>query len=212
MDSRTHADALIILLHGVGSAGQNMMALADAWRPPLPDCVFTAPDAPFAFEHGPGRQWFSIAGVTDENRPQRIALARPAFDQVIRTELERHGFEDRLDRIVLVGFSQGSMMLFDAVASGRWPVAAGVAFAGRLGSPPPFEPAHGTRLLLVHGAADNVVPATEMAQARAALHAYGLDVETRLFPGLGHTISPDGAALARAFSAGSLAAEDSLAR
>lgn len=205
MNLRARAGALIILLHGVGSTGQNMMALAEAWRPSLPGTVFAAPDGPVAFEHGPGRQWFSIAGVTDENRPQRIAAARPAFDQVIRTQLERHGFEDRLDHVVLVGFSQGSMMLLDAVVSGRWPVAAGVAFSGRLASPPPFEPSHGTRLLLLHGEADGVVPAGETVQARATLHAYGLDVESRLLPGLGHTISPEGAATAQAFIAASLA-------
>jgi phospholipase/carboxylesterase len=212
MDSLTHADALIILLHGVGSNGLNMMALAEAWRPSLPGTAFAAPDGPFAFEHGPGRQWFSIAGVTDQNRPQRIAAARSAFDQVIRMQLERHGFEDRLDRVALVGFSQGSMMLLDAVVSGRWSVAAGVAFSGRLASPPPFEPSHGTKLLLLHGSADGVVPAAEMGQARTALHAYGLDVETSLFPGLGHTISAEGATMAQAFIAASLAAEDSLAR
>jgi phospholipase/carboxylesterase len=205
MDPRTHANALVILLHGVGSDGQNMMALADAWRPSLSGAAFAAPDGPFAFEHGPGRQWFSIAGVTDENRPTRIAAARPAFDQVIRTQLEQHGFEDHLDRVVLVGFSQGSMMLLDAVVSGRWPVAAGVAFSGRLASPPPFEPSYGTRLLLLHGAADSVVPATEMGQARAALRAYGLDVDCQLFPGLGHTISAEGAAMAQAFIVASLA-------
>ncbi|MBJ6128362.1 alpha/beta hydrolase [Microvirga splendida] len=212
MDSRTHADALVILLHGVGSDGQNMMGLADAWRPLLPGAVFAAPDGAFAFEHGPGRQWFSIAGVTDENRPERIAAARPAFDQIIRTQLEHHDFEHRLDRVVFVGFSQGSMMLLDAVASGRWPVAAGVAFSGRLASPPPIQPAHGTKLLLLHGAADGVVPATEMGQARATLQAYGLDIDSQLFPGLGHTISAEGAAMAQAFIAASLAAEDSLAR
>jgi phospholipase/carboxylesterase len=205
MDLRTHADALLILLHGVGSNGQNTTALAEAWRPSLPGIMFAAPDGPFAFEHGSGRQWFSIAGVTDQNRPQRIATARPAFDQVIRVQLEQHGFEDRLDRVVLVGFSQGSMMLLDAVVSGRWPVAAGVAFSGRLASLPPFEPSHGTRLLLLHGAADSVVPAAEMGQARATLRAYGLDVESKLFPGLGHTISSEGAAMAQAFIAASLA-------
>ena len=44
-----------------------------------------------------------------------------------------------------------------------------------------------------------------MGQARTALHAYGLDVETKLFPGLGHTISAGGAMMAQAFIAASLA-------
>jgi phospholipase/carboxylesterase len=127
-------------------------------------------------------------------------------------QIERHGFEDRLDRVVFVGFSQGSMMLLDAVVSGRWPIAAGIAFSGRLASPPPFEPSRGTKVLLIHGASDGVVPATETVQAAATLRASGLTAESRLFPGLGHTISPEGAALAQAFIAAALTAENSLLR
>ena len=146
--------------------------------------------------------------MTDQNRPERIAAARPAFDQVIQAQLERHGFAGRLDRVVFVGFSQGSMMLLDAVVSGRWPIAAGVAFSGRLASPAPFEPSYGTRLLLVHGSADTVVPAGEMEQARRGLTAAGLDVESRLIPGLGHTISTEGFATAWSFIASVLSAPD----
>ena len=54
MKLHSHADALVILLHGVGSNGQDMMVLADAWRPSLPGVVFVGPDAPFAFEGGHG--------------------------------------------------------------------------------------------------------------------------------------------------------------
>ena len=185
--------ALIILLHGVGSNGQNMLSLANAWREALPDVAFSTPDAPFSFDHGTGYQWFSIAGVTERDRPQRIAAGRAAFDQVILTEVEKHGFADRLDRVVLVGFSQGSMMLIDAVITGRWPVAAGIAFAGRLASSPPFPRAHQTRMLLIHGAADAVVPPLELERASAALEAAGFTVVSRLLPGVGHTVSPKAA-------------------
>ena len=190
MKLHSHADALVILLHGVGSNGQNMMALADGWRPSLPGVVFVGPDAPFAFEGGHGRQWFSIAGVTDRNRSQRIEAARQDFDRVIRMQIERHGFEDRLDRVVFVGFSQGSMMLLDAVVSGRWPVAAGIAFSGRLASPPPFEPSRGTKVLLIHGASDGVVPATETVQAAATLRACGLRTRRKINASIGKSITP----------------------
>lgn len=207
MNSRTNPDTLIILLHGVGSNGQNMMALADAWRETLPGAAFTAPDAPFALDQGAGRQWFSVAGVTEQNRPERIAAARPDFDRVVRSEIEKHGFADRPDRVALVGFSQGSMMLLDAVATGRLPVAAGVALAGRLATRPPYDPSPGTKLLLIHGAADAVVPVAELEQARTTLGASGFAVESQLFPNVGHTTDPEAATLAGEFLRASLAVE-----
>ncbi|WP_024816446.1 dienelactone hydrolase family protein [Methylopila sp. 73B] len=204
MTSTPSPDGLVVLLHGVGSNGRDLLALAAPWRPFLPDISFVAPDGPFAFDQGPGRQWFSVAGVTPENRPARIAAARSAFDKVMRFELDRHGFRDRLDRVVLVGFSQGSMMALDAVACGRWPVTAAVAVSGRLASPTPYSPSTGTKILLLHGSSDPIVPSWETTRAEEVLRAEGLDVTSRIFPGLGHAISAEGASLARDFIAAAL--------
>jgi phospholipase/carboxylesterase len=207
MTRQSEAESLIILLHGVGSNGQIMRALADAWRETLPGSAFVAPDAPFAFDRGAGRQWFSISGVTEQNRARRIAAARPDFDRVVRREIHKHGFTNRLDRVGLVGFSQGSIMLLDAVATGRLPVGAGVAFAGRLGISPPYDAAPGTRLLLLHGAADAVVPVAEFERALTAFEESGCTVESRLFPNVGHTIIPEAAVLAGEFLRATLAVE-----
>lgn len=194
--------ALVIFLHGVGSRGADLAGLGDLWRPQLPDTAFAAPDAPFAFDQGgPGRQWFSVRGVTVADRPQRVADAREAFDQTIREIVEANGLGDRLDRVAFVGFSQGSIMALDAVASGRWPVGAVVAFSGRLASPKPLTPATGTKVLLVHGDADPVIPAQESAQAEATLQAACVDARQQRLRGLGHTISAEGAAIAGNFLA-----------
>lgn len=203
MASPNQIHSLVILLHGVGSNGQNMEMLADALRPALPNTTFVSPDALFP-GNGAGRQWFSIAGVTEANRPQRIADVRSEFDRLIGHLIEKHGFENRLDRVVLLGFSQGSMMLLDAIATGRWPVAAGIAFSGRLASLPPLSPSPDTRILLLHGSADPVVPSIELERAEAALKAAGSVVEAKLFPGLGHSVSQEGLDLAQAFIATSL--------
>jgi len=204
MTPSTSPDGLVVLLHGVGSNGRDMLDLAEAWRPSLPNVSFVAPDGPFAFDQGPGRQWFSIAGVVPENRPARIAAARSAFDEVLSSELDRCGFGDRLDRVVLVGFSQGSMMVLDAIASGRWPVAAAVSISGRLASPTPYSPSVATKILLLHGSADPVVPSGETTRAEEVLRAEGLDVTSRIFPGLGHTVSAEGATIARGFISAAL--------
>ncbi|MEJ6782905.1 alpha/beta hydrolase [Aminobacter sp. Piv2-1] len=203
------ANSLVIFLHGVGSRGADLMPLAQSWQHVLP-ADFAAPDGPSAFDGGgQGRQWFSIAGVTEANRPQRIVAARPAFDEVLGNIIDQHGLSQRLDRVALVGFSQGSIMALDAVASGRWPVAAVVAYSGRLASPRPLAPAGSTSALLVHGAADTVIPAASSTEAAATLREHGLEAQSVILPGVGHTITAQGAQLGADFIAKRLAAHSS---
>jgi phospholipase/carboxylesterase len=188
---------LVILLHGVGSNGANMAALGRALAPALPGIVFESPDAPHG--SGPHREWFSVTGVTEANRPGRVVAARPGFDAVIATLIEQHGFSNALDRVALLGFSQGSIMALDALASGRWPVGAVVAFSGRLASPPPLAPATCTPLLLVHGDADPIMPSGESIRAAEQLKAAGVRTSISIEPGLGHQISNGGLAEAARF-------------
>jgi phospholipase/carboxylesterase len=184
---------LVILLHGVGSNGADLAPLGESWKPRLPGAVFVSPDAPEPSNFGTGYQWFSVAGVTEENRPARITAARAAFDAVVSGIVEENGFDGRLDRVVLVGFSQGTIMSLDAVASGRWPVAAVVGFSGRLASERPLTPSAATKIMLIHGTSDSVIPSWETEKAQTELKAAGMAVETVIEPGLGHTISIGGA-------------------
>ncbi|MBB3962604.1 alpha/beta hydrolase [Rhizobium metallidurans] len=202
--STTASPMLVIMLHGVGSSGPDLAPLADLWKNALPGAVFASPNAPSPSSFGAGYQWFSVAGVTEENRSGRIKEARPAFDATMSAIINENGFADRLERVVLVGFSQGTIMALDAVASGRWPVGAVVGFSGRLASPLPLAPAVRTPVLLVHGSADPVIPAAETTRAAAALQPLGMSVETIIVPGLGHTISAEGAARAGSFMAETL--------
>ncbi len=190
---------LVILLHGVGSNGDDLAPLGKSWEPRLPGITFVSPNAPQPSDFGMGYQWFSVANVTPENRPARIAAARPSFDAVIHGIIEENGFSDRLDRVVFVGFSQGTIMSLDAVSSGRWPIAAVIGFSGRLATEKPLTPAPGTRILLVHGTADTVIPSWETEKAADELRQIGLPVETIIEPGLGHTISMGGADRACSF-------------
>ncbi len=195
----TTQPSLIVLLHGVGSSGGDLVPLEDIWREMLPGSVFAAPDAPFAFDGGKGFQWFSIAGVTEANRFERIKASRAAFDAALGALIEQHGFSGKLDQVALVGFSQGAIMALDALASGRWPVRAIVAFAGRLATPAPLAPPAGSAALLIHGEADRVIPPIETLLAAAVLRDQGVEVESHVEPGVDHTISPEGALMAADF-------------
>ena len=134
-------------------------------------------------------------------RSERIRDARAGFDATVSRIIAENGFEGRLDRVAFLGFSQGTIMALDAIASGRWPVAAVAGFSGRLASPQPHAPSLATSVLLVHGGADPVIPASETTKAATVLETLGVKVETMIVPGLPHTISADGAARAGAFLA-----------
>jgi phospholipase/carboxylesterase len=188
------ADRLVILLHGVGANGLSIASLAEHLGLSAAMAV-AAPDAPFAFDpapHGPGRQWFSVAGVTPENRPARVAAARAPFDAVLAGIIADHGLSDALDRVALVGFSQGSIMALDAVATGRWPVGLLVAFSGRFVGPAPAVPPK-TPILIAHGRADTAIPLAEGYHAHDCLPEAEFIVENNV----GHAPGPQGMARAR---------------
>lgn len=194
------SNGLIIFLHGVGSQGASFSPLLTQWAADLPTITLAAPDAPFMFDLAPaGRQWFSIKGVTEANRAERIVTARQAFDDTLQSCITKAGFGNRLDRVVLVGFSQGSIMALDAVVSGRWPVAGVVAFSGRLASPPLYAPSTETRILLIHGDADTIMPVQEAQKAEQILTTIGMTVTCDILPGVGHTLTNSGVKRAQEF-------------
>ncbi|MGY0615989.1 alpha/beta hydrolase [Vibrio sp. FJH11] len=191
---------VVILLHGVGSNGKDLSALGDFWKPALPDTVFLSPNAPFHFDQGGGGfQWFSLTGVTTENRPQRIYEARKRFDETISRVCVEQDINPDRDKIVFVGFSQGSIMSLDALVSGRYPLAGIVAFSGRLSSPLPYENRYDTPVLLIHGKSDPVIPWSESEKAKEQLTDLGFTVEARYEDHTQHTISPEGAMAASEF-------------
>lgn len=195
------SESLIIMLHGVGSNGNDLAPLADSWRDLPATLRFASPDAPYAFDQGTGRQWFSVSGVTEANRPQRVAAARAAFDGVVSRLMTENQMAEEPRRVVLAGFSQGAIMALDAVASGRWRFAGVIAFSGRLASPAPLAPAPDVPVLLIHGAQDPVIPAGETQRAAATLQGLGGDCQSLILPGLGHGINTQGVAAAGDFIA-----------
>lgn len=196
------SEALVVFLHGVGASGADLAPLADGLRPFLPSAAFASPDAPERFDGGgPARQWFSVTGVTQATRSQRVENARIAFDRVVGNEIDKRGFAGRLDRVAFFGFSQGAIMALDAVASGRWPVRAVVAASGRLATALDTATDRATRILLLHGEDDPVIPSQETRLAAERLKIAGFEVEAKIYPRLGHGLSQAGVQAAGEFLA-----------
>lgn len=194
---------LIILLHGVGSSGADLEGLGHFFQQVMPEIEFASPDGSAAFDGGgEGYQWFSLDNITETLRTERLVAARADFAAIINNILKQHDIVAGRDKVILLGFSQGSIMALDALVTGSIPLAGVVAFSGRLASPKPYQPAVNTPVLLVHGMADSVIPWLESEAAAAALIEAGVnEVETLFEPDVTHTISGDGIARAMAFVA-----------
>jgi phospholipase/carboxylesterase len=178
---------LVLMLHGVGAAPESMASLARSVADALPDVDVRVPPAPDPFEGGRGRQWFSINGIDEQNRSERIAAALPTLERLVASELAACGLGR--DRLALVGFSQGAMMTLAMAASSR-PPATAVGIAGRLAVDRLVGGARQPDLLLLHGAQDPVVPAGCAVEAADRFRAAGYRVRLSVQPALAHAISP----------------------
>lgn len=187
------ADALVVLLHGYASKGQDLIQLASMWRDVAPGAVFLAPNAPHPCAEIPGAfQWWPPARGQGVDRSERLRATRPMLDAYLDAALARHGVPE--SRLVLAGFSQGTTAALH-VALGRPRAIAGViGFSGTLSNPESLEPHLTSRppVLLIHGDADDIVPVERLHEARAALEARDFDVTAHVSPSLGHSIDLGG--------------------
>ena len=103
------ATSLVILVHGYGSNGADLISLAPLWSDMLPHTAFVSPNAPQICPGAPGGyQWWDIAAAPRSDRAAGVRQAAPILDAFIDQQLAHYGLSD--DRLALVGFSQGTMM------------------------------------------------------------------------------------------------------
>lgn len=186
---------LVVLLHGYGADGRDLLGLAPYWARALPHAEFVAPDAPFPCEmSAAGFQWFSFEDRSPEMLLAGTQAAAGALDGFLDELLRARALGD--DRLALVGFSQGTMMALHVAPRRRHCIGGVVGFSGALLAPDrlPREVQSRPPVLLIHGDADPVVPFASLAAAVAGLEAAGIEVTAKALPGLGHGIDERGLA------------------
>lgn len=184
--------SLVILLHGYGSNGADLIGLVPHWQHAFPDTLFMSPNAPQAL---PGMsdayQWWPITNMDAQARVNGAREAAPVVNGFIDQQLAKYGLSE--DRLALVGFSQGTMMALQ-VGLRRSPQVAGIlGYSGMLVDEMGLDAAKvNPPILLVHGDADTMVPVTALHHAGATLQKLGFEVGGHVSPGLGHSIDLDG--------------------
>jgi phospholipase/carboxylesterase len=174
---------LVLLFHGVGSSARDLVPLGEALAPHLVDAAIVSVQAPEAL--GRGWQWFSVQGVTEADRPARVAAAMPGFVQAVMQWQEDCDVSPA--QTTLIGFSQGAIMALEATQLDSLPAACVIALSGRFARPPRI--AHeSVRMHLMHGDADGVMPVRGAVDALLELQGIGAVATLDRFPGLGHGI------------------------
>ncbi len=184
------ARQLVVLLHGYGADGNDLIEIGRAWQGLLPQAAFVSPHAPEPCGQAPtGRQWYE--------RWIGVNKAAPVLEHFLDAELARRNLP--ASALALVGFSQGTMMaLHVGLRRAAAPLAI-VGYSGLLVVPPDLKPEalaaeikSRPPVLLVHGDSDDLIPPQAMFQASSGLASLGVGVEWHLSEGVGHGIDQEG--------------------
>jgi phospholipase/carboxylesterase len=187
--------SIVILAHGYGSNGEDLIGLAPYWRQALPDTLFIAPNAPEPCPDAPGGyQWWPVWSA---DRRIGVRSAAPVLDAFIDAELARHGLAE--DRLALVGFSQGTMLSLYVGPRRERQIAGIVGYSGMMIEGDDGELRTRPPVLLAHGDEDPMIPIAAFERAEATLTRLSFPLTTHVSHGLGHSIDIDGLRLGGAF-------------
>jgi phospholipase/carboxylesterase len=196
---------LVVLLHGYGADGRDLIEIGRQWQRLLPHAAFVAPNAPERMPMSPmGRQWFPLSMRDMAERWKGVTQAQPGLDAFLDAELARHKLAP--SALALVGFSQGTMMALHAGLRRQAAPAAILGYSGILVLDPAKSKAGPEAaaadlardatarppILLVHGEADDLIPVTSLFESAETLARAGVPCEWHLSLGVGHGIDPEG--------------------
>lgn len=183
---------IVVFLHGYGADGADLISLApvisDAAR--LEDFLFLSPDAPHQCEVSPfGKQWFSLLSRTEEYIESGLENVLPSVSEFLESVTAQYGL--KMSDVILIGFSQGTMLALYTALRLKTSVAAVIGFSGALFGNVPAD-VKKFPVLLIHGKMDEVVPYAALSAAVSKLSSAGFAVESVSREGLGHGIDEAG--------------------
>jgi phospholipase/carboxylesterase len=186
------ATGLVIFLHGYGSNGNDLIQLGRQFQQALPGVAFVAPHGHLSLGRTDQRAWFALSTpMTESQRWAGAVAAEPVINAFIDAERSRLGIA--IAQVVLVGFSQGTIMSLHVALRREEPIGAIVGFSGMLAGPEYLdEIVSRPPVTLIHGDRDPVIPIDAMRASAAALTEAGVPVDTVVSRGVGHSIDMQG--------------------
>ena len=187
------AQQLMILLHGVGADGKDLIELAPHLGQIFPNSAFVAPNAPNRYDQGlSGYQWISSGIRVEAEAVEAVKAAADRLNAFIDEELLSTGLGPQ--NLALIGFSQGTMMSLYTAPRRDHPIAGILGYSGRIVGANLMAAETKSRppVFLAHGEMDPVLPIECLDAAQQTLEECDFSVQTLRCPNLGHSIDENG--------------------
>jgi predicted esterase len=179
------AAAAAILVHGRGATAESILEVARTAL--VPGMAYLAPQAS-------GQTWYpkSFLSPIPENEPG-ISSGIACIAQLV-AQVEAAGIP--ASRVAVLGFSQGACLSLEFTARHARRYGAVMGLSGALIGPPGTPREYtgsfdGTPIFLGCSDVDSHIPLWRVEESAEVLARMGAVVDKRIYPGMGHTVSPD---------------------
>ena len=190
----------IILLHGYGGDGKDISTLSLNWKRHLPNTVFICPNGHESCPINPsGFQWFDLTKDDPSYILEESLKAEKILNKFINEVKNKFNLEN--SKICLSGFSQGCMMSINLGITSVKKYNCIIGFSGKIINTKDLETRKksSTNTLLIHGDADQVVPANYMLEAKDFFIRNNINVETHLIKNCDHHIPMESSSIALSY-------------
>jgi predicted esterase len=175
----------VILLHGRGASGDDMLSLARELR--TTDVAYLAPQAA-------ANTWYPLSFLAPLDRNEPWLTSALGVIEGLIAALETQGIP--AERVAMLGFSQGACLTLEFAARHARRYAAIVGLSGGLigppGTPRYYEGAFAsTPVFLGCSDVDQHIPLERVHESADVFRHMGADVDKRIYRGMGHTVNAE---------------------
>ncbi len=187
----------VILLHGYGGDANDISAVTLNWKRFLPETIFICPNGHELCPINPsGFQWFDL----EKNDPNYILEESIKSEKKLNLFINEIKSEYKLNNsnICISGFSQGSMMSINLGLTAKENFNCIVGFSGKIIDKENISKriTSKTKMLLIHGDQDVVVPPSHLLEAKDFLIRQKVNIETKMIENCGHNIPIEASSIA----------------
>lgn len=182
---------VVMMLHGLGSHGGDLIDLAAYIEQEIPDTAFISPNAIEQYDGGYGYQWFSLQDRSIDGMSNALDKNLGNIVQFIEDKMREYSMQ----KVALLGFSQGVMTSIGAMLKMGNKVSCVVGFSGAAIPQVQISDSMSTAVpvCMIHGTSDDVLSVDYMERSKDYLLSLGFNrVDTHRIPGLKHSIDMKG--------------------
>ena len=199
-ENETEIKNAVILLHGYGGDGKDISMLTLNWKRFLTNTVFLCPNGHEKCKINPiGYQWFDLETNDKSYILNEVTRAESILTSYIEEVKKEYNLKN--SNICLSGFSQGCMMSINLGLTSKEPFNCVVGFSGKiidkdnLSSRIESKP----KTLLIHGEQDEIVPPSNLLDAKDFFSRNEIKLETLMIKDCDHHIPVEASSSALKF-------------